>query len=108
MGIKSPYYDKSIGLLRMTTDPVVKYWPQIIAVIAFAFALGGAHWRIDALAQTAEENKKNLEQEEKTLDEVNEKITRLEVKQEVIREDVDEIKEDVKEILKAVRSRDGS
>ena len=90
----------------MTTDPMIKYWPQLIAIVMIAFGLGGAYIQLAAQGAEIEENAEKVEQQESTLDEVNEKVARIETKQEAIQEDVGEIKSDIKTILKELRQHE--
>lgn len=85
------------------TDDIQKYWPQLAALALFAFALGSAHYRINALAEdkVSRDETEQLAGDERN--EIKRQLTALKTKQDDVVKDVDEIKKDVKEILKELR-----
>ena len=108
---------EKIDAIYESEQPVQKYWPQITAIFLVVFGMGGAYFKIDALAEEVEETQEENALEQRDIQQINKKLTSLEANQKNLKEtvdanqknlkdDVDEIKDDVKEILRELRDRE--
>jgi len=74
------------------------YWPQIIAALTFAFALGGSYVQLDTHADEIKANAEAIEEEKKEDEEDRKALVRLETNQNNMKEDLGEIKAMLKEL----------
>ena len=97
---------EKIDAIYESEQPVQKYWPQITAIFLVVFGMGGAYFKIDALAEEVEETQEENALEQRDIQQINKKLTTVEANQKNLKDDVDEIKDDVKEILRELRDRE--
>ena len=85
--------EEEIHAISKAEQPIQKYWAQLTGIIIFAFGLGGAYVKIDALADELKSTQGQAQTNTISAQSLAQKLVRIEGNQDRFKNDIEELKE---------------